>query len=518
MSSAQREVLWQPWPGFQTKATECDADEALFGGAAGPGKTDVLVVLAAAHAATYPSAAALFLRTVHKDLLDVVDRMHVMLPPMGFRYNATEGRFHHQGGGTILLGHAESMREAASFLGRQYTGVYWDEIGLLGDPKVWYELSTRVRAPKVFGADQKTLLVSPIPLRMRCSANPGGPGHGWLKKRFVTPCGKDGGMVVKDAVTGLTRAYVPGTLKDNPSLPADYVLRIRGHTEMRRRQLEDGDWDAGEGLAFDVDKASHWVQPFMIPDHWTVFGAHDWGFSHYWTFGLFAADEQGRVVLVDSTSGTGEQPEAIVERVRNCLGRQRDERGHRWDLSRMVQTVAGHDVWNKRIAAGGRTPTLVEQYQTQGWFMSRANIERVLGLDNMRRYLTYRNLDRSPRPPRFTIMATIHNDRVWEMLETRTTDPTDLEDVLKPKEGEDPDGLDDLFDMLRYGLASRPLAALAPMKDNSAAANRHPGYDYTTGRRKPSRTEAALKQFDADRKPAVWSPRMPPVPRTPSVA
>ncbi len=504
---SDREVLWTPWPGFQTDAMRCGADEALFGGAAGPGKTAVLVVLSATYAAMHPRAAVLFLRTVHKDLLDVLDRMHVMLPPMGFRWNATEGRWHHNGGGTILLGHAENMREASSFLGREYTAVMWDEIGLLGDPKVWMELSTRVRSSD-----------PTVPLRMRCSANPGGPGHGWLKKRFVTPCGKDGRMVVKDPVTSLTRAYVPGTLKDNPSLPAEYVLRIRGHTEMRRRQLEDGDWDAGEGLAFDVERASHWVPPFTIPDHWTVFGAHDWGFSHYWTFGVFAADEQGRVVLVDSTSGTGEQPEAIVERVRNCLGRQRDARGHRWDLSRMMQTVAGHDVWNKRIAAGGRTPTLVEQYQTMGWFMSKANIERVLGLDNMRRYLTHRNLDRSPRVPKFTIMATTHNDRVWEMLETRTTDPTDLEDVLKPKEGDDPDGLDDLYDMLRYGLAARPLAASPVAIDNSAAANRHPGYDYTTGRRKPGRMEAALKKFDNDRKPAVWSPRMPSVSRTPSVA
>lgn len=479
VAPAGHRILWQPWPGFQVRALSCGADEALLGGAAGPGKTDVLIALASKYG-QHPHAAVLFLRTQYKDLLTVTDRMHRLLPSMGWKWNATEGRWHHRSGGTILMGHAENMKEASAYLGQEYTAVIWDEIGLLGDPNVWKELRTRVRSTDVT-----------VPLRMRCSANPGGPGHPWLKAYFVTPCGKDGSRVVRDAATMWTRAYVPGRLRDNPSLPANYVLTIRGHTEMRRKQLEDGDWDAGEGLSFDVQQV-HRIEPFRVPAHWTVFGAHDWGFAHYWSFFLFAVDEGGNVYLVDSTSAQGFQPDAIVDRVATLLQR------YGWDFSRLNHTHAGHDIWNERKALGANAPTFAEEYAAAGWYCAKANTGRVLGANNIRHYLSYRTPDGVEKLPKFRLMETSHNERVWTMLETRVADPGDLEDVLKPKEGEDPEGLDDLYDGLRYGLASRPFAAVLPAKGDAIRDDFGAPIDYANKTLTPraAATEEFRKQMD----------------------
>ena len=475
---APADVIWTPHPGFQVRAVSCAADEALFGGAAGPGKTDVLVALAAWYAQSHPRAEVIFCRTVHKDLLQVLDRMHALYPRMGFRWVAQHNRWTHHGGGTILMAHAQTYAEAAnSFLGQQYTHALWDEIGLLGDKRVWNELRTRLRSPG-----------GHIRPRMRASANPGGPGHAWLKDRFVTPCGKDGAVSYRDAKTYDTVAYVPGRLRDNPSLDPKYVFKLRGGTELRRRQLEDGDWDAGEGLAFTVSRAVHVVEPFPVPEHWTVFGSHDWGFNHYWGFCLFAANEDGSVWLVDSTSGTGDQPDAIVDRVKRCLEKQG------WGLERLTHTAAGHDLWNKRVAVGGNTPSLMEQYASAGWYVSKANISRVLGANNIRLYLQHTDAAGQAMVPRFQVMRTGHNERVWSMFESRVADPMDLEDVLKPKEGEDPDGLDDVYDTTRYGLASRPVAAA-----------RRPGSGPRDGFRlgldvngRPNPRERAMDQFEQD--------------------
>ena len=80
---------------------------------------------------------------------------------------------------------------------------------------------------------------SEFPLRMRASSNPGGIGHEWVKKRFITKKTEN-------------RLFIPAGLKDNPSLDADdYRENLKNLDPVTRKQLEDGDWDVvGSGNFF----------------------------------------------------------------------------------------------------------------------------------------------------------------------------------------------------------------------------------------------------------------------------
>src|SRR5205085_6789812 len=98
-----------------------------------------------------------------------------------------------------------------------------DEAGQLPEARYRY-LFSRLR--KLEG--------SPVPIRMRAASNPGGPGHDWLKRRFV--------------VGENLKFFIPARLADNPGLDAhDYILSMNQLDPIRRAQLLAGDWDAYEG-------------------------------------------------------------------------------------------------------------------------------------------------------------------------------------------------------------------------------------------------------------------------------
>lgn len=239
--------------------------------------------------------------------------------------------------------------------------------------------------------------------------------------------------------------------EDNPKLNREALQRLRerlGPDSPTAQQELDASLVAGGLLALTIDREKVLI-PAMetIPKHWTVFGAFDWGYNHPWSFGLYAADEDGTIALVDSTSGRRQVPSVIAAQVGALLER------HGLTFPRLRYTVAGHDCWHDIKARGERTPTIAEQVaNTHGWRLKKASISRVTGLNNMRAYVA---------SDRFTVCDTPTNRDVLLCLETRITDPKHPEDVLKQDANQDGQGGDDAYDQVRYGLASRPMIAPA---------------------------------------------------------
>lgn len=427
-------VLWEPHPGPQTKFLASPAHEALYGGAAGGGKSDALL-FGALRQVDHPEYRALILRRTFPELRELMDRALPVFTAIGATWNATEKRFRFPSGAVVEFGYCATYAEVLQYQGKAYQFIGWDELGQIAEERIWTYLISRNR-PTAPGQI----------LQMRASANPGGAGHHWLKKRFVRPCPPDGTPVVVD---GFTRAFIAARLSDNPTLMENdpsYGQRLALLPELERRWLRDGDWEAGAGLALDMRKA-HMVDPFSIPEHWTLFSALDWGHNHPFSWGLYAADEDGTVYCVDTATGRKMQPPAIAERFRDILR----DRAVRY-------TVAGHDVWADVRARSEHVPTLAEQFNALGFPMVKANISRIAGVQNFRRYL-------AGDPPRFRLFDTPTNRAVFECLESRVSDPDRPEDVLKVDADESGQGGDDHYDQVRYALASRPMAAKVPVTE-----------------------------------------------------
>lgn len=215
----------------QRRFLELSSREAFYGGSAGGGKSDALI-MGALQFVDRPGYAALLLRRSFPDLSQpdaLIPRSHEWLAGTAARYSVQEHRWTFPSGATITFGYADSLADIVrQYQGAAYQYIGIDEIGQWREPEYQYLLSRMRRHSG-----------TTIPIRMRCAGNPGGIGHAWVRARFVKP-------------GAIERPFVPAKLADNPHLDADeYRRNLALLDPQTRRQLEDGDWDvAASGLIY----------------------------------------------------------------------------------------------------------------------------------------------------------------------------------------------------------------------------------------------------------------------------
>jgi phage terminase large subunit-like protein len=231
--------------------TKGDVFEALYGGAAGGGKSDALLMAAAQYVA-YPEYSAVCLRRTYAELAQpdaLMDRAMRWWVPAGAHWNGTDKVFTFPSGARIKMGYHSHPRDDLQYQGAAYQFVGWDELTHWPDARAYEWLQTRIRRPAG----------STIPLRMLSGSNPGGPGHQWVKNRFI------GGV---DIATGERFEpkwpFVPAKILDNPHLDREAYVRslARLHPTLRAQLLE-GDWSARDpGDYFRLE----WFGPLLDPE------------------------------------------------------------------------------------------------------------------------------------------------------------------------------------------------------------------------------------------------------------
>lgn len=298
---------------------------------------------------------------------------------------------------------------------------------------------------------------------------------GWLILMSTTNAGKDGGYddqgapqvpsyfnviceEIRAAKRGPDWVEFTGTAYDNPTLDAKAIDALVAEYPPDSPKLKQEVYaellKAGVGLALPhLSSERHLVPRFEIPSHWTQFGAFDWGFNHPWVFGWFAGDTDGNVYQVESVWGRQDEPDEIGRKVSHVV-----------PLARLKSIHAGRDIkQQKGRAVGFHGPTIKETLEKAGWKIILADDARVQGLDNLRRYTAWEATETSPeRTPRFRLFDTPGNRRTLAQLQAMQVDPDDMEDALKVDADSAGRGGDDGYDMVRYGLMSRPLLAKLP--------------------------------------------------------
>lgn len=196
-----------------------DCEEALFGGGAGGGKSSVLL-MAALQYVHVPGYAALILRRTFKDLAlpdAIMDRAHQWLRGKA-PWDADNKTYRFPSGATLTFGYLENEKDKLRYQGAAFQFFGVDEAGQFTETQYTY-LHSRLRKPVGMN----------VPLRARCTANPGGVGHDFLHKRFILEPGN--------------RVFVPSLLADNPHLDQEtYRASLAKLDDITRRQLEFGEW------------------------------------------------------------------------------------------------------------------------------------------------------------------------------------------------------------------------------------------------------------------------------------
>ena len=153
------------------------------------------------------------------------------------------------------------------YQGHSYTRLYIEEAGNFPIPAPIFKLFATLRS----GAG--------VPVGMRLTGNPGGPGHQWMKARYIDPAPL-GNKVITDPVTGLQRVFIPSQGRQQPFIDVEaYKQRLRssGSKELVQAWL-DGDWSVTLGAFFDCwNTGRHVIAPFEIPKDWMRFRSMDWG-------------------------------------------------------------------------------------------------------------------------------------------------------------------------------------------------------------------------------------------------
>lgn len=252
--------LWTPWP-KQELATNLSeqADELLFGGAAGPGKTEWLIQDGIRNMEAVPGNRGVIFRRVFPSLRrTIIPRLRAALPSSRADYNKSEHTFYFPNGSILETASLQYEDTVTDFQGAEYGWMGWEE--LTEFMLTQYEfLLTRLRAP-----------VDGVRPRSVATTNPGGNGHKWVKRRFVKPKEEDleedddfprPGVpwrprfdpdIHSEDAPPLTRVYVPAIYTDNPTLLARdprYISKLRQQSSAAMRlALETGDWDAIDAI------------------------------------------------------------------------------------------------------------------------------------------------------------------------------------------------------------------------------------------------------------------------------
>ena len=138
----------------------------------------------------------------------------------------------------------------------------------------------------------------------------------------------------------------------------------------------------------ELDRNHHLVAPFKPMPHWFYFASFDWGFRHPWSFGVYAADEDGTVYKLETITGMLMHPPQIAQRIKEKCP---------IPIERINKLVAGHDLWAKRKAYGETGKTLADRFAEEGFAFIQADIDRVQGLESFRTATAWRCTNRYPR-------------------------------------------------------------------------------------------------------------------------
>lgn len=447
-------VVWRPQP-KQAAFMARPEYECLYGGAAGGGKSDALL-MEALRQVHIPHYRGIIFRKTYPQLSELIDRSRELYRAAfpGARYNGTEHCWTFPSGAKIYFGNMQRAGDRTNYQGKRYDYIAFDELTHF----TWDEYSYMFSRNRPSGPGTRVYI--------RASTNPGGVGHGWVKDRFITVAPPltpvETELVIADP-TGRRitqrqkRVFVPSTVFDNRILldnDPNYLANLAMLPEAEQQALLYGSWDSFDGQVFrewrndpahyQDQRWTHVVDPFPIPAHWRIYRGFDFGYAKPFAVGWFTASPEGRIYHIKEYYGCDGAPNVGVKR-------------NPAEIAGEIRRIEGEDpMLRGRQIIGVADPSIFDE--SRGESIARM-MERPPALvfwspgDNARlpgkMQLHYRLAFDGEGMPLFQVFSTCkHFIRTIPAL---VYDERHVEDVHTEQE-------DHIYDMTRYVLMEHPIS------------------------------------------------------------
>jgi hypothetical protein len=457
-------IIWQPQPGPQTDLIRCPVFEVFYGGARGGGKTEASIGDWLEHSNTYGQlATGVFFRRKFKQLEQVVARTRQLFPRIGAKYNEQKAEWIMPGGASLKFRYLERDSDAEEYQGHSYTRVYVEE-------------ATNFPTPGPINLLRGTLRSAHgVPVGMRLTGNPGGPGHHWVKARYITP-DKRGWKILDEEFVGLQgeklilqRVFIPSKISDNALLYVNdpfYIARLRqaGSEALVKAWLE-GDWDLVDGAFFDCWNPALHVLPAgiwegRISRYALKFRSYDHGYARPFSIGWYAVSDgtwglpEGSLIKYREWYGSDGKPNSGLRLTVDLVARGVIAR--EWiqdpdEPGKLIREPVQYGVADPSIFIRDGGPSIMETHLANGVAWRRADNKRVPGWAEMRRRLQ----GVGGRPLLYFLSTCDDSIRTIPVLQIDETDPEDL----------DTEGEDHAADETRYACMSRPWVETQPEEE-----------------------------------------------------
>jgi len=265
----------------------------------------------------HPHYRALILRENEKDLADYLNRAKILYGRMGAEVTEKPARVRWPSGAEFLFGHMRDATAFTDYQGQEFQQINFEELTQIAQETLYLSIimSCRSTFKCVHDCKPGECVCGQLIERVFSTFNPGGPGNGWVKERFVDCAPSD--TIFTDPVSKKTRIFVPSLVTDNPYLMRDdsYVNQLemlRLVDPAKYRAWRFGDWNSLAGLYFKLFRpngplansgepanARHVIRPSeCIPESWYPrFAMMDWGYQHHSVvLGAFDTPESRRVI------------------------------------------------------------------------------------------------------------------------------------------------------------------------------------------------------------------------------
>lgn len=394
----------------------------FFGGAKGGGKSWLVRCREISRRLKYPGTQGLIVRRTYPELrANHIVKMFQEYPVLNDWYNKAEKIIYYPNGSTTEFSYLKNTDDVYTYQGREYQDITVDEI-TQHEEEVFKTLRSSLRT--------STAGIKPT---VFLTGNPGGIGHGWIKRIFVDRNFREG-------ENPADFAFVQAFVTDNKALmdaDPEYVKRLEDLPEHLRKAYLEGDWNIFAGQMFTMlTPSKHIIDPIKLPTGTQYFAGYDYGYNHPFAFVLCALTPAGEYF--------------VVSHIRERFVEVADQAGLMLKMlegRNRVIVYAGHDIFNKESGKTIEDQLLDAGFARSGHSIVRAAIDHVNGVAELRKVF-------SLKPDGVPHLRFFRNAQpVYDCIAEQQIDPNKPEDVIKLN-AVDGEGGDDLYDSLRYAIRS----------------------------------------------------------------